>query len=68
MRMLVFVGIYAALAIGLGVGYSWSWAGVVVLLGLLPAGALIWLVRRFQGRYDWWTDMVREQRERNLRG
>ena len=57
-------GFYALVAILLGIVYSWSWAGVVAVMGLLPA-ALIWLVSPQVGKADDYYDWNESDRRRN---
>ena len=50
----IFVGFYLVLALVIGLAYSWSWAAVVILFGLIPAGASWFMVARFsESHLDW---------------
>jgi hypothetical protein len=63
-KVAIFVGIYVAAAVALGLAYSWNWAAVVILAGLIPAGA-VWLVlNRFGESYLEWGS--REDRDRHV--
>jgi hypothetical protein len=63
-KVAIFAGIYVAAALALGLAYSWSWAAVVVVAGLIPAGATWFLVNRFGESYLEWG--ASEDRNRHV--
>jgi hypothetical protein len=53
-KVAIFVGFYVVLALAIGIAYAWSWAAVVILFGLIPAGAAWFMVGRFsESHLDW---------------
>jgi hypothetical protein len=63
-KVAIFVGFYLVLALVIGLAYSWSWAAVVILLGLIPAGAAWFMVARFSESYLEWGQS--EDRDRYI--
>ena len=63
-KVAIFVGFYVALAVFLGVAYSWAWAAVVILFGLIPAGAMWFLADRYSESYLEWGKSEAEGRDR----
>jgi hypothetical protein len=53
-KVAIFVGFYLVLALALGLAYSWGWAAVVILMGLIPAGAAWFAVARVSESYLEW--------------
>jgi hypothetical protein len=53
-KVAIFVGFYVVLALAIGLAYSWSWAAVVILMGLIPAGAAWFAVDRMSESYLEW--------------
>jgi hypothetical protein len=53
-KVAIFVGFYVVLALAIGLAYSWSWAAVVILMGLIPAGAAWFAVGRMSESYLEW--------------
>jgi hypothetical protein len=65
-KVAIFVGFYVVLALFLGVAYSWAWAAFVILVGLIPAGAMWFLGDRYSESYLEWGKSVGEGHDRNV--
>jgi hypothetical protein len=53
-KVAIFVGFYLVLALAIGIAYSWAWAAVVILMGLIPAGAAWFGVARWSESHLEW--------------
>lgn len=62
-RVAIFVAVYLIVAVALGLAFSWAWAAVVVLMGLIPAGAM-WISANKLGEsyLDWGQESGRSDR------
>jgi hypothetical protein len=63
-KVAIFVGIYLVAALAIGLAYSWNWAAVVIVAGLIPAGALWVVLNRFGDSYRDWG--ATDDRERHI--
>jgi hypothetical protein len=63
-KVAIFVGFYLVLALVIGLAYSWAWAAAVILMGLIPAGAMWFLADRYSESYLEWGKSEAEGRDR----